>query len=81
MLEKITLLILFTALFLILAYLDKRFNLGLCQNSEQSTDKPSNKHFVNENKALKSRIEVLERIVTEPKYELEKEINKLRQSC
>lgn len=73
MLEKITLFILFTGFFLFLAYLDKRFHLGMSQIDGKSLNKQSTK----EDKALQKRVEVLERIVTEPKYELDKEISRL----
>lgn len=76
MLEKITLMILFAGFFLLMAYLDKRFDLGLSQTSETS-NKNKERRLEEQNKELRSRVEVLERIVTEPKYELNKELSKL----
>lgn len=76
MLEKITLMILFAGFFLLMAYLDKRFDLGLSQTSETSNNNKEER-LQEQNKELRSRVEVLERIVTEPKYELNKELSKL----
>lgn len=76
MLEKITLMILFAGFFLLMAYLDKRFDLGLSQTSQTSTNSKGER-LQEQNKELRSRVEVLERIVTEPKYELNKELSKL----
>lgn len=79
MLEKTTLIILFTAMFILLAYLDKRFCLGLMQDQGENKDSQSPKQnkIEQDNRELRDRIETLERIVTEPKYDLAREINSL----
>lgn len=76
-------LIVFTVL---ITWLDKKYQLGLSEqsgtwfddNTQPKQQKPSAiKTLEEENQALRKRIEVLEKIVTEPSYELNKEINKL----
>ncbi len=79
MLEKIVIIAAFVALFVLLTYLDKKLNLGLTgdMNCETGSQGPKENSTQKENSALRERIEVLERIVTEPKYQLNQEISKL----
>ena len=75
MLEKTVFIILLTAFILLLAFLDKKYQLGLT-TSPQTIKKDEELH--SESRELKARIEVLERIVTEPKYELNQAIRNLQ---
>lgn len=83
-----TLILLGTALWLVAAWLDKKhhwrfiswFN-GECINPFiPSTEQAKNAAIIEKDKTideLKERIQVLEKIVTEPAYELNKKINQL----
>ena len=71
------------ALYLVAAWLDKRNSWQLIQWMNGKCDNPfESAHGESQNSdedvsALKERIEVLEKIVTEPAYELNKKINAL----
>ena len=89
MLEFFTLFFSLIVFTVVVSLLDKRFHLGLFEHmgmslgldlmkDENTTKSQSVKTLEAENQALKKRIEVLERIVTEPSYELNKEISKLK---
>lgn len=81
MLEKMTIIVFVTGFILLMAYLDKKFNLGLNDmagfDDQAPKDKQLNQQLKQENSELKQRIEVLERIVTEPKFELDQQLSKL----
>lgn len=74
MLEKIMFIVLITGLLLLLSYIDKKYNLGLTTDGSEQQKKPRK----TQNTELKQRIETLERIVTEPKFELNQELAKLK---
>lgn len=74
MFEKIAFITLLTAFILLLAFIDKKYHLGL---TTSTSSKVTDDNLSSENKELKARVEVLERIVTEPKYELNKAIRNL----
>ena len=76
MLEKIIFVVLVTGLILLLAYLDKKFELGLCDDIKAKPE--TDKQLKQQNLELKERVEVLERIVTEPKFQLNQELAKLK---
>lgn len=77
------------ALYLSCCYADKRYDLrlvdwlnGVCSNPfsehKRSVDKPISSTVVDcETHKLKARIEVLEKIVSEPAYELNRKINEI----
>jgi len=89
MLEFFTLFFSLIVFTVVVSLLDKRFHLGLSEHmgmslgldlmkDENTPQSQSVKTLEAENQALKKRIEVLEKIVTEPSYELNKEISKLK---
>jgi len=68
-----------------LAYIDKRFKLGLNAGFDseqllgyQSYSQQSSKQNDDEINALKERIAILEKIVTDPAEQLKREIDNLR---
>ncbi len=77
-------------LYLLGLYIDKQYNLrlidwleGKCSNPWKITELPSEAETVQAKKEqeislLKARIEVLEKIVTEPAFELNQKINALK---
>lgn len=74
MLEKVMFIVLMTGLLLLLSYIDKKYNLGLTTDGTKQPKEP----LKTQNAELKQRIETLERIVTEPKFELNQELAKLK---
>ncbi|MDN3652349.1 hypothetical protein QWY77_06185 [Thalassotalea ponticola] len=74
MLEKIILITVLTAFILVLAYVDKKYQLGLTDDTASTDHKKPSTH---DTKQLQKRIEVLEKIVTEPSYELNQELEKM----
>ena len=74
MLEKVMFIVLMTGLLLLLSYIDKKYNLGLTTDGSEQPKEP----LKTQNTELKQRIETLERIVTEPKFELNQELAKLK---
>lgn len=77
MLEKLLIIMTFFALFLLLAWLNKRLDLGLDFN-DSSMDCFGNSKLKEEHtKALQARVETLEKIVTEPAYDLRQQFKHL----
>lgn len=74
MLEKVMFMVLITGLLLLLTYIDKKYDLGLTTDGCKQPKEP----LKTQNYELRQRIETLERIVTEPKFELNQELAKLK---
>lgn len=80
MLEKILFLIAFALVFITLTWLDKKYRLGLGTSCDANSN-DWGMEFTNRNPKqkddLRERVEVLERIVTDQKYDLEQQIRRL----
>jgi len=81
--QDMLMVILIVSSIIALAIVDKRYNLGLSMslmNTSMTQPNPTSQTVEQKDVeilALKKRIEVLEKIVTEPSYELDKEIRRL----
>ena len=81
--QDMLMVILIVSSIIALAIVDKRYNLGLSMSSMSTSItqlNPTSQTVEQKDAeilALKKRIEVLEKIVTEPGYELDKEISRL----
>ncbi|WP_371187063.1 hypothetical protein [Thalassotalea maritima] len=75
MLEKFILMTLITLAIVVLAYLDKKYQLGLNGQPDNINNKA--KHNDEDCNNIRERIETLEKIVTEPSYQLNKDIEQL----